>query len=395
MNSLTKDTFVKHSLGKVVIALVYILTLQAEDFDYKLQVDNHTPYIKEAVVLTVELNQTNPHKVLLFDFDVLPSKSYTFQRLDMQEVDKHPKKGLHAVHIKYTYLLYPLHDGETTINFKLVKKVTTDESVAYSFSGDRDNVKGLITKNTSVQLTPLSLHVKPLPLHTKLVGDFTLTYDLKKHQAKAYEPLPFQVQLKGLGYPPILENLLPKDNNFTLFKETPIVKTIVSTTGSQSTVTYAMAFAHHKTFTLPKLTINAFNPKTEKSYFLTVPAHTLNITKVGNGHLVDNIDSPPRYISKLTSLWESLDTLLGYILVFIAGYFTAMFFRWQKKSIQKEIHPLREKIDACKERKALLQLLMATDAHRFSLPIKMLEDSLYADGKISLKEVKKEVMDML
>lgn len=400
MNSSTKDTFVKYNLGKLVIALVCMLTLHAEDFNYKLQTDKYNPYVKEAVILTLELNQTNPKKVLLFDFDLLPSKSYNFQRLDMQAANETPKKGLHAVHIKYTYLLYPLHAGETNINFKLMKKVTTDASVAYSFSGDRDNFKAIVTKDTLVHLNPLSLHVKPLPLHTKLVGDFTLTYDFQKHQAEAYESIPFQIQLKGQGYPPVLENLFPTDNNFTLFKETPMTKTIVSTTGSQSTVTYAMAFAHDKTFTVPKLTLNAFNPKTEKSYMLTVPAHTIDITKVDKRHLLDSIDNPPRYTSKLTSLWESIETVLRYILVFIAGYFSAMLLRWKKtsirkKSVPKEPHPLGEKIAACKEPKALLQLLMATDAHRFKLPIEKLEDSMYADGKISLREVKKEVMDML
>ncbi|MEA1880774.1 MAG: BatD family protein [Campylobacterota bacterium] len=385
----------KHSLGKLVIAWVCILTLHAEDFSYTFQVDKRTPYIKEAVILTFELQQTNPYKVLLFDFDLLPSKSYTFQRLDMQEVDEHQKKGLHAVRIKYTYLLYPLHEGETTIDFKLVKKVTTDASVAYSFSGDRDNVKGLVTKDTSIALDPLSLQVKPLPLNTKLVGDFTLEYSLKKHQANAYEALPFQIQLKGKGHPPVLENLLSKDNNFTLFTEKPIVKTVSSIKGSQSTVKYAMAFSHNKNFTLPKLTLKAFNPKTEKSYSLTVPRQTFDIEQVDKDSLLDKVDNPPKLTSTLSAYRAWLSTLLSYMLVFVAGYFTALLFRWQKKSVQKKRHPLVEKITACKEPKALLQLLMATDNHRFSIPIEKLEDSLYADGKISLNKVKKEVMEML
>ncbi len=154
----------------------------------------------------------------------------------------------HNVKIHYDYLIYPLKAGDINITFSLLKKVTNDDSVAYSFSGDRDNVKHLVTKDTRIQLPPLQLKVKSLPEGTTLVGDFALTYDIKKHHAKAYEPLPFQISIKGEGYPPLLDTLLPQEGNFTRFTEKPIVKSIATKKGTQSTVTYPMA-----TFTYSKL----------------------------------------------------------------------------------------------------------------------------------------------
>ena len=376
--------------------VVFSCILHAEDFTHSFHVDNTKPYVKEAVILTLELNQTNPNKVLMFDFDLVKSNNYSFQRLDMQETDDHQTKGLHAVHVKYTYLVYPLTHSEVNIHFNLTKKVTTDDSVAYSFSGDRDNVKGLVTKDYQINLPNQHLHVKPLPKDTQLIGDFTLNHTIKKHQAKAYEALPLQVTLKGKGYPPVLDTLLPTDVNFTLFTEKPMAKTIVTTEGSHSTVTYPMALSHSKSFTLSEVNLKAFNPKTEKSYKLTIPTQTFDITEVPKTQLVDKTNTPPR----LSSNWEWIQTLLGYLVVFVAGYCSALVFKWQKKSTLKEVHPLIEKINACKESKALLQLLMATDAHRFAPCIEKLENSLYQNAKINiskinLSKVKKEAIDLI
>jgi hypothetical protein len=196
----------KHNLGKIVLLFLGFTFIFANDFNYKITVDKTNPYIKEAVILTVDINQTNHNIVLLFDFDLLKNNSYSFQRIDIKEIDAY-----HAAQIQYTYLIYPLKEGDINIDFHLTQKATTDESVAYSFSGDRDNVKGLVTVNTKIDLAPLTLKVKPLPKNTQIVGDFSLDYKIKTLHAQAFEPIPLQVTLKGIGYPPLLENLLPSE----------------------------------------------------------------------------------------------------------------------------------------------------------------------------------------
>ncbi len=380
-----KDIYVKNNLGNRYVSLLLFLlsfiTLQAEDFTYSFNVDQKNPYVKEAVVLTLDINQTNHDVVLLFNFDINESQDYTFQRLDTQETDSY-----HNAKIRYVYLIYPLRSGDVNITFNLLKKVTTDESIAYSFSGDRDNVKKLVTINTNVILPPLQLKVTPLPSDTTLVGDFDLTYTIKKHQAKAYEPLPFQVQIKGMGYPPLLDTILPKEGNFTRFTEKPIVKSFVNTEGTQSTVTYPMAISHSKSFTLSPIVLKAFNPKTEKSYTLTVPSQDFDIQEAAAHSLVDTIDAP----DVLKEDWSWLNTLLGYIVVFAAGYLTALSWKWKKKHSAKEHHPLIQKIQNCKDEKALLQVLIAADSKRFTSTIEKLEASLYGNGKINLNKVKQE-----
>jgi hypothetical protein len=385
-----KDTYVKNNLGRASLGLLFLLLgvvlLQAEDFTHKFNVSKQNPYVKESVILTLDLNQTNHDAVMLFKFNLKKSEDYSFQRLDIQETDSY-----HNAKVHYVYLVYPLKSGDINITFDLLQKTTTDESIAYSFSGDRDNVKGMVTTDTQVNLPPVKIQVKPLPEGTVLVGDFNLIHTIKKQNAKAYEPLPLQVSIKGNGYPPLLDSLLPEEGNFTRFTERPIVKSFTSTKGTQSTVTYPMALSHTQGFTLSPIVLQAFNPKTEKSYTLEVPAQKFEIQDVDTQTLVDRIDSP----DVLQEDWSWLLTLVSYIIIFSAGYLTALSWKWKKEQRHKEHDPLIQKIQNCKDEKALLQLLMAIDSKRFTSIIEKLEHSLYGNGKINFKTIKQDALEKI
>ncbi|WP_309497212.1 hypothetical protein [Sulfurovum sp.] len=376
----------KNNLGKTILFLLLFVLLQAEDFSYDFKVDNTQPYVKEPVLLTLDIQQTNKELVLLFTFDLKKSVNYQFQRLNIQETDSY-----HNAQIHYEYLIYPLKEGEIKLEFELLKKATTDESVAYSFSGDRDNIKGLVTTDTIVSLPPLTLKVKSLPEGTLFVGDFTLTHQLKSHTAEAHEPLPFQVYIEGQGYPPLLDSILPKEGVFTRFTEPPLVKSIATSKGTQNSVSYPMALSHSQSFTLPSIKLKTFDPKTERSYFLSVPSQYFDIQEVAKDTLLDKEDTPKPFSMD----WSWLTKLFAYLVVFGAGYLTAVSWKWQKKKVQTALHPLHEKISKCKNEKALLQVLMATDDKRFASCIEKLESSLYGDGKINLNKVKQEAQDLI
>jgi len=380
----------KNNLGKLLLVLLCSLWLNAEDFKHHFTLSDTSPYVKEAVIMTLDLNQTNRDKVLFFHFALKKSPDYEFHRLNVKETEEH-----HTAQVHYEYLVYPLRSGEIQLHFDLIQKATTEENLAYSFSGDRDNVKGLTTVDTQIDLPPLTLKIKALPEGTSLVGDFSLTHSLKKNKAKAYEPLPFQVTIKGSGYPPLLENLLPENINFTLFKEKPIVNAVNSSQGTSSTVIYPMALSHSKSFDLNPVVIKAFNPKTKKSYELTLPEQHFDIIKADVNNLVDKIDSPKPLKSDWSWVTTMLTTLLCYLVIFGAGYLTAISLKWEKKSTAQTSHPLQAKIEACKDEKALLQLLMATDSKQFALSIEKLEKGLYGNGKINFNKVKQEAQEVI
>ena len=374
----------KRNLGKLFVLCITILTLQAGDFDYHIHVDKQMPYVKEAVLLTVDVNQTNHNVVLLFDFDLVKNDTYSFQRVDIKEIDAY-----HDVQIRYTYLVYPLKAGKVPIYFSLTQKATTDDSIAYSFSGDRDNVKTLETRNTKIDVSPLILQVKALPEGTQIIGDFSLDYKVKTHDAKAFEPLPLQITLKGLGYPPLLKSLLPEEGNFTRFTETPILKTTVTKNATHSTVTYPMALSHDNSFTLNSLDIKAFNPKTATRYTLTMPPQHFNITRVKKSTLIDTVNTPEFFEVD----WTWIQALFTYLITFFAGVLTALFWKEKKKNVHKDKHPIIHKIQNAKTAKALLQVLLSNNPQRFTETIQHIEASLDTGTPLNLNNIKKNALE--
>lgn len=379
----------KRNLGKYFI-LCYLgsslVLLFAEEFSYDIHVDTQDVYLKEGILLTVDFKQTDPKNVLLFQFAVNKSKTYLIYPLYAQHDDT-----LHATVLHNTFRVYPLQTGDINITFSFTKRVTNDDKVAYFASGDRDDFKKLETKDIPIPLTPLTLHVKALPEEVKLVGDFHLKCDIDTFEAEAFTPIPMRVTIEGVGYPPTLNMLYKTDKNYTLFAQEPEVKKIVTKEDINYTVSYIMALSASKDFTLPKVTLPAFNPKTKHSYILTIPPKHFHIKAISPTSLIDMKNIPP----KLKNDWSWIQKLFMYPIVFFAGYLTALTKRYPKKKKHKEYHSFVEKIQNAQTAKALLQLLMAQENKHFELCIEQLEASLYGNTFLDLKKIKKEALEKL
>ncbi len=373
----------KRSLGSLLLFLFYSTLAWSEDFSYNFTVDKHQPYVKEAVLLNLEINQTKHDKVLFFNFDLKKSPNYHFQRIDIQEEGKH-----HFAYKRYSYLIYPLKVGGIDLKFKLQEQAATDESISYSYSGDRDNIKALVTTDSDIHLAPITLNVKALPKETEVVGDFKLEYHVQTHKAKAYQSIPIEVEIKGYGYPPLLENILLSENNITLFKEEPLVKSVSTVKGTQSTISYSMALSSSENFSLKKREIKAFNPKTQKSYTLILPKQSFTIEPVKPSTLIDKIDSP----KPLENDFSWLSNFFSYLIVFVAGYLTALSLKWKQKRGRIETNFMTSKIKNTKSEKELLQVLMASNDTAFNQKINELEMLIYGKGKKSFKDIKDELL---
>jgi len=387
MSSSTKDTYVKHNLGRIIyLFLTMLLFLRAEDFNYTMHINQQNPYMKEALLLDVDINQTNTNIVLFFRFRIRPNSAYAVEQIaSLQD------NILHHTHIHTRYLLHPLRSGDINVSFDLIKRVTDDAKVAYSFSGDRDDFKKLETSDSKVTVSPLLLHVKSLPEGTQLVGDFHLSYHIKKHKANAYEPIAMNVTIEGKGYPPHIETLIPRSANITVFAEKPVIQKKIDNAGIRYKAIYTLAISGNKTFDLPPIQIKAFDPHKQKIYILEIPKQHFDITPLDVSTLVDKTDVPARLKNDLS--W--ITAFLTYIIVFAAGYFTALTLRSRKNLTIQTSHPLKEKIEACKDAKSLLQLLMATNSRQFNSSIEKLEKHLYGNGKINLKKIKQDILEKI
>ncbi len=389
MNSSTKDTSMKHNLGSllgIVLLMGFVSSLFAEEFAYKIEANKQEMYLKEGILLTVDLNQTDPKNILLFQFEVNKSDDFAIYPLYAKHDDTP-----HATSLHESYLVYPLKTGNLNLTFSCIKRVTSDLKMKHFASGDRDDFKKLETKDVPIVLPPVKLHVKPLPPSTQLVGDFHLTTKVQTHEAEAYAPIAMRIEIEGKGYPPILHSLYSKSKNYTLFSQAPEVKKNITKTGIDYNVTYVMAFSANKDFTLPKLTLHAFNPETQQPYTLTIKAHNFHINAVNQNRLIDAQNKP----KKLVEDWSWLKNLLSYFTVFAAGWLSALAFKWQKPRIVDRQDPLVGKVIQCKEPKVLLQLLIAQEDKRFAQSIEKLESALYGNTTFNLKTMKQEILEIL
>ncbi|MCF6206343.1 MAG: hypothetical protein L3J47_05565 [Sulfurovum sp.] len=366
--------------------LLLSLLLQAEDFTYAIHTQNNTPYLKEPVLLTVDINQTNPDVVLFFRFEIPKSDAYTVKQIDATHDDT-----LHHASIHYRYLLYPLKTGKITVPFTLIKRLTDEAKVAYSFSGDRDDFKKLETKDIPIDVTPLNLKVRPLPEKTRFIGDFTIKTLFPKNEAEAYEAIPMRVSIEGIGYPPLTDALLPKEIGITHFDSKPVLTQTTVGDHIKYKAVYELALSSPKSFTLPEIAFGAFNPKTRKQYLLTIPEHRFTVKPVNVNTLTDRVDNP----KPLQVNWEWLGNLLGCLLAFVSGFVTAWLFKYKRKVTASQADPLLQKIADCSDKRSLLQLLLANDPARFEKVIAKIESDLYQGGSHTLKQLKQEAKEAL
>ena len=363
--------------------LLMINGLYADDVAYHFSVSNKHPYIKEAILLEANLTQLDKTNIMLFNFSLKKSDDYTFSQVGFSEDEKH-----HDLHESYLYLVYPKKSGKIFIEFEMIKSITSDANVAYAISGDRDNVKGLEKEDFVVNLKPLALEIKSLPKGTELVGDFTLTHTLDKKETEAYDPINLSVKLKGEGFLESFE-LLKESKSYKLFTQNPKLKIAHSKMGSKSTLEWDYAVSAKENFSLPKVALKAFNPKTQKSYTLGFPAYDINVKAIEASTLLDKEDFPAR--AKGVD-WNFGAWLFSYVMVFVAGLLMPRdLFKRRKKVNNSSEDILKEKIEKAKTHKALLDMLLFENNAKFSKAIDALEGVVYNGENISLVKIKKMI----
>ena len=186
------------------------------------------------------------------------------------------------------------------------------------------------------------------------------------------------------------KTLFPENEHFTLFSQKPLLQKFADKKSISYKATYTLALSAEKSFVLPALVLKAFDPKKERSYLLTLPEQSFQVDKEDPHVLLDSSDTPAPF----TVDYSWVKTLFGCLIVFLAGYLTALTLKWNKK--QQHTIPnsiAREKIEACTEPKALLQLLIATNSREYVSEIEALENGLYREGSIEMKKIKKSALE--
>ena len=359
----------------------FMSLLHANDMSYTFKLSSLTPYVNEAIFLDLNMTQEDHSKVMMFKFSLKKSDNYEFHQVGFKEHEKY-----HDLRHEYKYLIYAKKAGRVPLEFEMVKSLTDDDKVAYAISGDRDNVKGLVKEDVVVEVEPLNLKVKELPIGVSLVGNFSLTHTLDKKETDAFDPVNLKVELKGKGSVEAFE-LFSQSKNYKLFKQAPKVKNFHTKNGTSSSIEWDYAISSAKSFVLPKVVLKAFNPQTKKVYELVLPKYTIEVNSVESESLLDKEDLPVRSSG---FDWEFWREIFSYVFVFIAGFLMPRDFFRRKKvlSFKSNKDILSEKIAGAKTHKELLDILLLENDAQFSKAISLLEGVVYNNKNISLVKIK-------
>lgn len=371
-----------------LILLFVEALIGSTDYNYKLSLSKRSLYLKEPLVLTFEINQTDSSKVMFFDFNIVDSKDIFVHRLD-----KRVDEGYHARKEHYTYLIYPLKTGELSIDFKLLVRRGNDEMLTTAFTGGRYNVKAVETDDRYEAIESEKIEVKPLPVKADLVGRYTVARKVESTRVKSFEPLYIEVTVSGVGYAPDLDSIewMPPVPGVRFFKDKPKIETRYTEEGIETKAIFGYALIGEKSYTLPKLRLQAFDTKEKKAYNIVLEALNIDVMAVKSSILLDEKSVPP----PIEPPFESVKRFILYILIFAAGWISAilaMKFKTLLPSPTLE-DEWRGIVKSCSDPKDLLKLLLKKDPSRYKDYIERLERSIYEGEKIDMKALKREVLN--
>jgi len=390
MKQLTKDTQMKNNLGKVLLlfSLLFSSVFANDLATYTLKTNKTKVFPKEAVLITFDAWQKNHTDNMMFLLKAQKNTAYKIFLLNKKIDDQ----KYHDNHTTYTYILFPLQAGLLSVGFDFTIQTASDKAVAQSYIDGHDDSVAIQTIDTHIALAPLEIQVENFNRKVDLVGDFTLTSNISKRKINQYESANIIYTLKGKGYKDNSLKLLKPLQGVTLFSEINNVYSKLTKTGYEMQREYIYALSAKKSFTIPKVSLQAYSPTKHRYYMLEIPPYSIEVKAIDTTTLLDKNESPQ---NKPFIDFERFKQFLIYLIVFIIGYITALN---TPKKIRKKLRfedndPL---LKAKKPKELLYMLTSQYELQEMQEELRLLEDIVYNNNKqINFQKLKKQIIDKL
>ena len=363
----------RRSLSLALVLLLTTLLWADKEFDASLSVSTHQPVVWQPVILKLLIRHSPSDKILQFDFHPHSTAQNKVKFLESSE-----KKDISGYdQTIFTYALFPLKKGKITLQFQYIVKEATQAEVKKFVTGSADELTYLRTTNKRIKLKPITLDVAPLDIGTKLVGDFTLRHAIDKHVIQPDEQVNITYTLEGRGYKPQIKELLKIADvsaflSYEHFEDKLFYKEIYR---------YALLSDHN--FTIPALTIKAYNPDKKNYYTLKTDPLNITVTKPQKSD-ISTFDAE--------SVITFFKNIISYVLFFIVGLLTALILHLNQ---HKQETTLEDQINNAKDTRDLLRILLAHEDKSISNFIAQLEEAIYNKKKISLRKMKRDILRKL
>jgi len=376
----------KRNLGRwlYLFLLSPLLLFSATDYAYNLHLNKRSAYLNEPILLTFKVWQTDPKKIIFFEFEPVAHPSDWKMRL-LQE-----RRDMERGAITFEYLLFPQKVGDLSLSFNFIVKRTDEERLRHNNTGEPVKAKAIDTTDTHEVLPPLHLHIKPLPKEVALVGDYRLNVSVDKYETEVNAPIYLNILLEGVGALPKDLNITPKIEGVKVFDDEPKINLRYKADGLHYRGSFSYALLSDQNFTIPAITIEGFSYKKGQTYQLQSQPISIRVQGVTIQKLVDTTSSESIY-----DQLEAIKQWLIYCLVFVSGYISALIvqrIRRVKFSKKEEDDSFQQAVKSADSAKALLKVLLKDHSNHYAIWIDQLEQAVYRGEKVDLKKMKREIL---
>ncbi len=365
----------RRSPGRWWLLLLFAATLlSAAPYRWSASISQPSAYVHEAVELQYTCRFDGTGALYIIDFD--PPRDTEAYRMKLLHESERIEGGRRIN--EYRFLLFPKQEGPLELEFPLLMRKTTQDSIENTVIG-RDNVEELDFTDTAMKTPPLHLEVKGHGL--RLVGSYAMTVEASADEVRAYEPLHVTVTVTGEGNMDRLEPFVLEIPGAEVFSEAPEQQFERSEEGLKGSWVQRFAVVAPQDFTLPPLTLEYFD--TQRRAPAKIVSESRQI-RVSGAYRPEELLDAPEEESRLS--WRP--EYLYYLLTFLAGLLAGRWGRLPSGVRKPEEKGFAARVRAAGSRRELAVLLALRRDARFEALIEALESE-----RISLAEGKRRAQE--
>lgn len=229
---------------------------------FTLRLNKKEAYVGEPVIAELVLKLRR--NLGIVDYSFTPPKFEGFWVKEIKEgkseyLEEH---GLYLIK-RLRYLLLPQKPGVLHISPAIFKYAVPDRTTdTFGFSITAPRWKSVVSNS-------VSLVAKPLPEPVDLVGDFNITIDVDKTEAKPNEPINVNVVIEGEGNLENLDTIPLQIPGVTIYEDQPKLSEKVTKDRLYSRFEQHFSIIADHNFTIPALALDYFSLKEKKLKKLT------------------------------------------------------------------------------------------------------------------------------
>ncbi|NPA81804.1 MAG: protein BatD [Epsilonproteobacteria bacterium] len=354
-------------MRKILGSLLIALSLFANG--YKVEISKREAFVKEPLILDLKYFESNKDEIDWISFEPKRSDLYEFKVL---------KKGDIEGGYEFEYLLFPLKSGEIEVKFDLrLKRAPIEEIRSKTLGTGYEQTIPVEGKVYSIEVSPLLLKIKRVK-KVDFYGNFKIDAKADRDRVLAYEPVYYSFSLKGVGYPPKIDEVLKDLKGVKILRDKPSKSIRYERRGAVVEYLFRYALVSDKNFTIPSLVFREFDYKDYK--ILKTKAFKIEVKEQKD--LIDKKNSPKR----IEPFYKDLLGFLKYLAVFLAGGISGVllyiFFR------NEEI----ERILKAKDERELLSYLVVRYPDSLSDIKESLDRAISKKESLNLRKIKREII---